>query len=188
MKGTLMISKNKVVELHYTLHLASGEEVDTTYDEAPLPYLHGHSNIVPGLEEALEGRNAGDRFTVEVTPEAGYGVYDEENTEEMSMDDFPEDVKLEEGDEIFVEDEEGNEIVGYVEEIDSENNVILVDYNHPLAGETLMFDVEVVSVRDATPQEITQGFADDPFGEDDEEWEEAEWSEEDGENHAGHQH
>jgi FKBP-type peptidyl-prolyl cis-trans isomerase SlyD len=189
-----MITKNKVVELHYTLRLTNGEEVDTTFDEAPLPYLHGHNNIVPGLEQALEGRDAGDRFTIEIPPEAGYGIYDESNTEELPLDDFPEDVELMEGDEIFVEDEEGNETVGYIEEINAENGTIFVDYNHPLAGETLVFDVEVVSVRDATSQEMSQGFAEDPYGDDDdEEWEDDdEWEDDeeegDGTNHAGHNH
>ncbi len=188
-----MITKDKVVELHYSLRLTNEEAVDTTYDEAPLPYLHGHNNIVPGLEQALEGRSEGERFTVEIPPEAGYGIYDENNTEELPLDDFPEDVELTEGDEIFVEDEEGNESVGYIEEIDTENGTIFVDYNHPLAGETLIFDVEVVSVRDGTAQEISQGYAEDPFGDDDDEDEE-EWEDDDvldedeTENHDGHNH
>lgn len=164
----MRVEKNKVVDIHYVLRLSNGEEVDTTDDEAPLPYLHGYGNIVPGLERALEGREQGDKFTVEVAPEDGYGAYDESATEEIPVDEFPEEMEIVEGDEIYVEDEEGNEVVGYIEEIDEENGTILVDYNHPLAGETLIFDVEVAAVRDATPDELQQGYANDPYAEDDE--------------------
>lgn len=168
------IEKNKVVELHYTLTLSNGEEIDNTFEEAPLPYLHGYSNIVPGLERALEGHTVGDRLQVTIEPRDGYGEYDEEAHERIGFDELPEELELIEGDEIFVEDDEGNEVVGYIEEINNEEGWVLVDYNHPLAGETISFDVQVVSVRDATEQEINQGFVVDPYGDEfddeDEEW------------------
>lgn len=169
------VEKNKVVEIHYTLRLADGSIEDTTEGEAPLPYLHGVGGIIPGLEKALEGRSIGDRFQVTVEPAEGYGEYDEALSESIPLNAFPEGTELTEGEEIFVELDDGTATQGIIERIDK--NDVLINYNHPLAGETLTFDVEVVDVRDATQEELEHGHAHDPYAEDDEDDEE--WDDDD---------
>lgn len=182
------VEKNKVVEIHYTLRLSDGTIEDTTEGEAPLPYLHGAGNIIPGLESALEGRNMGDRFEVTLQPADAYGEYDEELTEEIPLDAFPDGTEITEGEEIWVEAEDGTAAQGVVERIDE--STAFVNYNHPLAGAALTFEVEVVDVRDATPEELEHGHAHDAYAEededewddeDDDEWDEEDWEEEDDE-------
>ncbi|MBA3534285.1 MAG: peptidylprolyl isomerase [Ardenticatenales bacterium] len=169
------VEKDKVVEIHYTLRLSDGTVEDSTEGEPPLPYLHGAGNIPPGLERALEGHNAGDTFTVTLQPTDAYGEYDDEMVDAIPRDAFPDETELAEGDEIWLIDEEGNETPGIIERIEEE--MLFVDYNHPLAGETVTFDVQVVEVRDATPEELEHGHAHDQYAdewdedEDDEDWE-----------------
>lgn len=181
----MKVSKDKVVEIHYTLRLDDDSVEDSTEGEAPLPYLHGAQNIIPGLEASLDGRQAGDKYSVTLTPDQGYGAYDEELVELLPLSELPEGSEIAEGDEILSIDEEGNEMAGVIERIEGENMV--VNYNHPLAGRTLTFDVEVVDVRDATPEELEHGHAHDPYADEegdwddeDEEWDdEEEWEDED---------
>ena len=170
------VEKDKVVEIHYTVRLEDGSVADTTEGEPPIPYLHGSGSIVPGLERALEGHNAGDHVSVTLTPEDAYGPYDDELLQEIPFDALPEDVELAEGDELYLIDDEGVEVPGVIERI--EQDAIIVNYNHPLAGETLTFEVQIADVRDATPEELEHGHAHDPYAEDDDEWDdEDEWEE-----------
>ncbi|MBA2390989.1 MAG: peptidylprolyl isomerase [Geodermatophilaceae bacterium] len=176
------VEKDKVIEIHYTLRRADGKIEDTTEGEPPLPYLHGAGNIVPGLEQALEGRSTGDSLSVTLTPDQGYGDYDEGLLQEIMLESLPVGTDLSEGDEIFLLDDEGMEIPGVVERI--EDNTLIVNVNHPLAGETLTFDVEIANIRDATAEELEHGHAHDPYSEsdeDDEEWDEddEDWDDED---------
>lgn len=154
------IGKGKVAEIEYTLRLADGEIVDST-EGKPLPYLHGVGYLIDGLENALEGHQAGDNFSISVTPDAGYGEVDEDLFDEMPRSAFPEDAELEEGDEVTVLADDGTEMEGYIQGI--EDDTVYVDFNHPLAGETLSFEVRVLTVRDATADEVAQGFIEDPY-------------------------
>ena len=171
----MKIQKDNVVQIHYTLRLADGEVIDSTKGEPPFPYLHGADNIVPGLEAALEGRTVGARLSITVPPAEGFGEYDEEFVHEIPLDSFTEEVDLAEGDEIFLLNEHDEEVPGIIEQIKNES--IIVNYNHPLAGERLTFDVEVVDIRAATEEELAHGHAHDEYYDVHEDDEDEDWDE-----------
>lgn len=148
------ITQDKVVELDYKLTV-DGEVIDQSEPGEPLTYLHGHSNIIPGLEKALEGKTAGDALQVTVQPEEGYGERDEDNTDELDRADFDDDIEV--GATYYAQSEDGSVIPFTVLTVDGEK--VTVDFNPPLAGMTLNFDVKVLTVRDATSEELDHGHA-----------------------------
>ncbi|MCE9670072.1 peptidylprolyl isomerase [Myxococcus stipitatus] len=158
----MKITKDSVVTLDFKLHLGDGKVVDESEGSEPLVYLQGHEEIVPGLEKALEGKAKGDSLQVVITPEEGYGAYDPDGIEEVPRDSFPEDLTLEVGGELFASDDDGNEMEVTVREI--REKTVMVDFNHPLAGKTLHFDVTVRDVRAATAEELEHGHAHGPEG------------------------
>ncbi|MBN8621483.1 MAG: peptidylprolyl isomerase [Anaerolineae bacterium] len=143
-----------VVSMTYVL-VVDGEEVGRADEDQPLEYLHGAENIVPGLEAALEGKKIGDRVQVTVAPADAYGEYDEDEVDEFDRDEIPGSENLEVGMIVEVEDEDGYIYEGTVVEL-TEGSVI-VDFNHPLAGKTLNFDVTVTALREADPEELDHG-------------------------------
>lgn len=147
----MTISANKVVTLDYTLTNDCGEILDQSRN-GQFTYLHGANNIIPGLENALTGKGPGDSLNVKVSPEQGYGVRDENLSQVVGINMFesPEDVQV--GLQFHAQSGDGHPIVITVTNIDGDE--VTIDGNHPLAGETLNFDVTVVDVRDATEQEI----------------------------------
>lgn len=151
----MVISDKKVVRLDYTLRNAAGEVLDTSDGAEPLAYLHGAHQIVPGLERELNGLAAGDSKDVVVPPEDGYGVHDPQGIFAVPRVAFPDGVTLSVGDSFIGEDDQGGAVPVRVIEV-SEDKVV-VDANHPLAGETLYFHVDVREVRDATLEELMQG-------------------------------
>ncbi len=152
-----MISDNKVAAIHFTLTNDEGEQLETTVGEAPFEYLHGAMEILPALETMLEGKNAGDKFTVTIGAEDAYGEYDEDLVEDVDISEFEGfDEELYEGMEIEMETDEG-ELPVVITKIDGD--VVTVDMNHPLAGMDLTFTGEVVSVREATAEELEHGHA-----------------------------
>ncbi|WP_161881337.1 FKBP-type peptidyl-prolyl cis-trans isomerase [Deinococcus alpinitundrae] len=158
------ISENKVVEIEYTLTV-NGEVVDQSESGEPLTYLQGHGNIIPGLEQALDGHAAGDQLQVTVQPEDGYGERDEEAIQIIAREDFDDDIEV--GATYFAQAEDGSVTPFTV--VSLEGDDVTVDFNPPLAGEVLNFDVTVKSVRDATPDELEHGHAhgDDAHEDDD---------------------
>lgn len=152
--GTMNVTQDKVVDLDYKLTV-NGEVVDQSESGDPLVYLHGHSNIIPGLERALEGKSVGDTLQVTVQPEDGYGERDEDAVEELSREDFDDDIEV--GATYYAQSEDGSVIPFTVLEVDGDK--VKVDFNPPLAGQTLNFDVKVLAVRDATPDELEHGHA-----------------------------
>ena len=162
MNGQDTIAAGKVVALHYTLRDDSGVLIDGSAGSEPLSYLHGAENLVPGLETALEGHKVGDKLSVTVLPQDGYGMREGAGPQPFPRDAFPEDVELEEGMPFCVENDEGEEIELWISRV--EDDKVFVDVNHPLAGMTLCFDVEVVSIRDATVEEQIHGHPHDPGG------------------------
>ncbi|GGB54625.1 FKBP-type peptidyl-prolyl cis-trans isomerase [Deinococcus soli (ex Cha et al. 2016)] len=148
------ITQDKVVELDYTLTV-NGEVIDQSEPGEPLVYLQGHSNIIPGLERALEGKAVGDELQVTVQPEDGYGERDEENVEELSREDFEDDIEV--GATYYAQAEDGSVIPFTV--MDVSGDTVKVDFNPPLAGMVLNFAVKVLNVRDATPEELDHGHA-----------------------------
>jgi len=148
------IEDGVVVSMTYLLTV-DGQEAGRAGEDEPLEYLHGAENIVPGLETALEGKKVGDRVQVTVPPEQAYGDYDDEEMDEFSMEEIPGAENLELGMIVEVEDDDGYIYEGTVVEI--EDDVILVDFNHPLAGKTLNFDVTIIGLREAEPEELDHG-------------------------------
>lgn len=151
----MKIEKDKVVMFHYALVNAEGEVLDGSRGGQPLPYLHGHSNIVPGLEKALEGREVGDKFKVTLTPDEGYGQRDEEKVQLIDRKSFADFSELEEGMVCQMEDDNGELQLVAITKIDAEE--VTVDGNHPFAGIELNFDVEVMDIREATADELAAG-------------------------------
>jgi FKBP-type peptidyl-prolyl cis-trans isomerase SlyD len=156
------IEVDKVVTFHYVLRNDSGSVIDRSQTDAPLEYLHGSGAIVPGLERALEGKAAGEKLKVAVPPEDGYGARDPNGRQEFPRDDFPEDLMIEPGMQLMVENEEGDEVPVWVLSVDARR--VTLDLNHPLAGEKLHFEVDVVSIRDATAEELEHGHPHGPDG------------------------
>lgn len=153
-----VVADDRVVQIEYTLTLDDGEVYDSSAETGPLDYLHGYGQIIAGLEAALTGMQVGETKDVVVTPEYGYGEYDPEAVELAPLDAFPDDMEIEVGMPVELFDEEiDQEIEAYVAEIGADG--ILLDMNHPLAGETLHFHVKVLTVRPASAEEIAHGHA-----------------------------
>jgi FKBP-type peptidyl-prolyl cis-trans isomerase SlyD len=156
----MQITKDSVVSIDYRLHLGDGKIIDESEPGDPLVYLHGHEEIVPGLEKALEGKKAGESLKVEVAPKDGYGEYDPDSVEEVPREDFPPDMELEAGGIVSATDEDGDDVEFLVKEV--RPKTVVVDFNDPLAGKTLHFEATVREVRAATPEELEHGHAHAP--------------------------
>jgi FKBP-type peptidyl-prolyl cis-trans isomerase SlyD len=156
----MKITKDSVVSIDFRLHLGDGEAVDESEPGEPLVYLQGHEEIVPGLEKALEGKAKGDTLQVTVTPDEGYGDYDPEGLEEVPRTEFPDGLELVAGGVLSATDPDGDEVDFFIKEVKGDK--VLVDFNHPLAGKTLHFDVTVRDVRTATAEELEHGHAHGP--------------------------
>ena len=156
------IADDVVVAIHYTLTLDDGTEVDSSRGSEPLLYLHGHSNIVPGLERQLEGRGVGEIFRAEVSAAEGYGPRFDDAVHDVSRSDLPDDFQPEVGMQLAAEMGEGQMITLHV--VGVEGDRVMLDANHPLAGEALHFDVEVVALRSASTEEVTHGHPHGPGG------------------------
>ena len=162
----MRIESGKVVALHYKVTTEGGEPRDSSGPDEPLWYLHGYGQIVPGLETALEGRRAGDGVEMTLSPEEGYGEHDPELDLKIPLASFPEEMRdeLEPGMQFGAAhpDDPEEDVLFSVVAVQGEH--VLVTGNHPLAGETLHFEVHVVSVRDATEDELEHGHAHGPDG------------------------
>lgn len=151
----MTISQNKVVTIHYqVVDVASNEVIDSSEGGAPMVYLHGHQNIVPGLEKALEGKKLGDEFEVTVAAADAYGVYSEDRVQQVPLAAFEGVEQLEPGMAFTAQTEHGPVSI-IVTEVD--DATATVDANHPLAGKDLHFKVKVESLRDASVEELSHG-------------------------------
>jgi len=150
----LQIEDHNVVVLHYTLKDAKGTVIDQSNDGS-FAYLHGVNNIIPGLECALAGKKAGDELTVIVKPEEGYGLREESKLQEVSKTMFESNSDIVVGSQFHAQEPGGEVLVVTVMEVNDE--YIVVDGNHPLAGVELNFDVKVIEVRDASEEEKEHG-------------------------------
>lgn len=151
----MVVENDTVVTIAYTLKDADGSVLDASGDGEGLSYLHGHQNIVPGLESALAGKAVGDEVNAEVAPEEGYGERREDLVFAVPRDQMPADTELEPGMQFRAQGEEGQEMVVTLVEVGE--NEVQMDGNHPLAGQTLFFDVAVQDIRAATAEEISHG-------------------------------
>jgi FKBP-type peptidyl-prolyl cis-trans isomerase SlyD len=150
----MQVEKDRVVAIDYTLKNDDGQVIDTSRDREPLSYIQGKGNLIPGVENALEGKSSGERVEFTVPPESGYGKRDESLVLSLERDKFSEVENLREGLRFRMDTPEGPIIFTVLKVDDSE---VLVDGNHPLAGMTLNFDVTIQSVRDATAAELEHG-------------------------------
>ena len=150
----LTVEENKVVTFEYTLKNDSGEVLDSSAKTAPLEYLHGSGNIIPGLESELEGKKVGDKFKASIEAEDAYGLRFEELVQKIDKEKLSHLPSIEVGMQLQAYDEDGMQILTVVEVSDNE---VTLDGNHPLAGEKLHFDVEIVNIREATEDEIEFG-------------------------------
>ncbi len=147
----MQVTKNKVVAIEYHLTDDDGEVIDSSRGQEPMLYLHGCGNIVAGLESELDGRSTGDQFKLSLTPEQGYGLRDDELFHTLAREDFEDAGDLEIGMQFELPEEEGGLLFTIAEINDNE---ILIDANHELAGMNLHFEVTVGEIRDASPEEI----------------------------------
>ncbi len=157
----MQATKDKVVRIDYTLTDDDGNTLDTSQGREPLAYLHGAGNIIPGLENALEGRAAGDSFNVTVPAADAYGERDPELVQPVPRDRFPEGAAIEAGAQFQAQTAAGPRTITVVEVNDNE---VVIDANHPLAGKPLNFAVQVVEVRDAAAEELQHGHVHGPGG------------------------
>jgi len=157
----MQIADNKVVSIHYTLKNPAGEVIDSSEGNDPLMYLHGASNIIPGLEKELLGKQAGDKLNVTVQPDEGYGQVHQEMVQEVPRDAFQGVDYIQVGQRFEAESNQGPISVVVTAVTD---DTVTVDGNHPLAGIVLDFDVEVVDVRDASEEEVSHGHPHGPEG------------------------
>lgn len=147
------ISADKVITINYVLKDKEGELIDKS-DDATFAYLHGHSNIIPGLENALEDKSKGDSFSLVLEPKDAYGEYNPEITQVIPRSSFG-DAELEIGMQFHAESDNGHPVLITISEINGDD--ITIDGNPPLAGVTLHYDVEVMDVREATEEELSHG-------------------------------
>lgn len=156
------IDNKKVVSFHYTLKNEQGEELESSREqENPMIYLHGAGNIIPGLEKVMEGKAAGDQFEVTVEPAEAYGVRNEGAVQRVPAKHFGEGRRLKPGQLVVLNTQQGPRQVTVLK-VGRFN--IDVDANHPLAGQSLTFNVEVTDVRDATEEEVSHGHVHGPGG------------------------
>jgi FKBP-type peptidyl-prolyl cis-trans isomerase SlyD len=155
------VSSNKVVSFHYTLRDESGKELETSRGGEPSAYLHGANNIIKGLESAMEGHAAGDSFEASVPPQDGYGLRNVDRVQRVPAKHLIFKGKLRPGMVVQLNTEQGARAVTVTK---AGRHSAEVDTNHPLAGQTLLFDVEIIDIRDATAEEISHGHAHGPGG------------------------
>ena len=150
------VTDGQVVSMEYTLRV-DGKVVDSSASGDPLEYLHGATNIIPGLEREVDGMAIGESKTVIVSAADGYGEMDEEAFIEAPVSEFPKDMPLKPGVEMELTGPEGHPMYARVERVEGET--VVLNMNHPLAGKELHFDVKVVGLRDASNEEMEHGHA-----------------------------
>jgi FKBP-type peptidyl-prolyl cis-trans isomerase SlyD len=150
----MQIANNAVVAIDYTLRDTEGEVIDASPEGQPLQYLHGAGNIIPGLEKALEGREAGDDVDVSIAPEDAYGERDDRLQQDVPRSMFEGVDNIEAGMRFQAQTQSGTQVVTVAA---VSGDQVTVDANHPLAGQTLNFKVKVSDVREASEEEIEHG-------------------------------
>lgn len=157
----MAIGTDSVVSIHYTLKDDTGTVIDRSEAGEPLAYLHGHGNLIPGLEQELAGKNSGDELTVTVPPAQGYGEYDEGLVQSVPRRALRgiKDVKV--GMRLHAQSAEGAQAVTVTKIL---GDMVTLDGNHPLAGKSLHFEVRIEDVRAATEEELSHGHVHGPHG------------------------
>ena len=157
----MTIGTDSVVTIHYTLTDDTGVVIDQSEPAEPLAYLHGHGNIIAGLEKELTGKNAGDALTVTVLPAEGYGEYDKELVHSVPRRALSGIKDIKTGMRLHAQTADGTRAVTVTKVI---GDMVTLDGNHPLAGKSLHFDVRIEAVRAATEEELSHGHVHGPHG------------------------
>lgn len=155
------VAADKVVLIHYTLTDDAGKVLDSSSGREPLAYIQGHGNLIPGLERELEGKTAGTKLSVKISPEDGYGVRDPALVQRVPLRAFG-GTKVQPGMQFQAQDSSGHPRVVTV--VGIQGDMVTVDGNHSLAGQNLNFEVEITEVRDATTEELEHGHVHGPGG------------------------
>lgn len=156
----MKIEKDKVVSIDYKLTNDKNETVDSSEGREPLAYLHGNGNLIPGLEKALDGKASGDKLTVRIPPEEGYGRRDDSKRIDVPLEVFKGAEEVKPGMQFQARNKEG--AVELLTVVAVAGDKVTIDANHPLAGETLNFDVTVRAIREATAEELAHGHVHGP--------------------------
>lgn len=155
----MSIAQDQVVSIHYILKNDAGEVLDRSAEGEPLTYLHGHGNLIPGLERELAGKNPGDKLQVRIPPTEAYGEYDKALVQRVPRRALKGVPKLHVGMRLQAQSEQGARAVTVTQ---LTGDLVTLDGNHPLAGQHLNFEVEVAGVRAATPEELEHGHVHGP--------------------------
>ena len=154
----MKISDKKVVGIHYILKDYNGEIIDSSEGQSPLVYIQGSGNVISGMEQALINKEAGDKLHVVIKPEDAYGIRDGSLVKSVPISNFQNQIDVKEGIQYRAETSDGMRVATVTK---IENEIVTVDMNHPLADETLHFDVEITEVREATEEELSHGHVHD---------------------------
>jgi FKBP-type peptidyl-prolyl cis-trans isomerase SlyD len=153
-RPTVQISDNTVVSFDYTLKNDDGQILDSSQEREPLTFIHGTGAIIPGLEEALAGREEGESFSLSLKPDQAYGEYNENLIFDVPKTQFQDPSSIAVGTQVQAQMQDGSKQVLMIKEVGDEK--VTLDANHPLAGENLHFDIEVKEVREATSKELDE--------------------------------
>ena len=156
MAQSLTVQNNQVVSMEYTLWV-EGEAIDSSQGQEPLEFLAGHHNVISGLEREMIGMKVGESKEVVIAPSDAYGEYDDEAFADVGRANFPKDMPVKPGTELQVSDQTGQPMYARIESVEGES--VRLNFNHPLAGKELRFNVKVVRLRDATEEETEHGHA-----------------------------
>lgn len=157
----MQIEQNKVATIEYTLKNNDGDVLDTSQGNDPMTYIQGIGNLIPGLEDALEGKKVGDEVQVTIPPEKAYGEQNDQLVQVVERGVFQGVDDLQVGMQFQAQSDQGTQVI-WITKI--EGDQVTVDGNHPLAGETLNFDVKVVDIREASAEELDHGHVHGPGG------------------------
>jgi FKBP-type peptidyl-prolyl cis-trans isomerase SlyD len=149
-----LVADDLVVTMDYVLTV-NGEVYDSSEEDGPIQFLQGHGNIIPGLEAHLGGLGIGESLQVTVKAKDAYGEFDPEQLVDIPLDEFPEEICVEPGVELEMKDEDGDILFARIVSVGKSRAKL--DFNHPLAGQELTFDVIIVGLRLPTPEELEHG-------------------------------
>lgn len=152
--STDTVQDNVVVSMEYTLHV-DNQEIDSSKGQEPLQFLVGHGNIISGLEREMMGMKVGESKDVVIPPADAYGEFDDEAFMDVPRGAFPKDIPVEEGTELTVKDDSGQSRYARIDTV--EGDTVTLNFNHPLAGDELHFNVKVIGLREPTPEEMEHG-------------------------------
>ena len=149
-----IISNGVVVTLKYSVSVG-GQVIESSADDNPIQFIQGRGDVIPGLEKALYGLSIGDQKEFTVAPEDGYGEVDPDAIAKIPKAEFPTEIPLQPGVELRLKDEQGDELEAQIVAVEDE--IVRLNFNHPLSGKELLFAVHILDIRNATPEERDHG-------------------------------